>query len=316
MNTRIKFTPVALALLAMGASSVWAGEDGGDGRGGDRHHRAPPPPPTYASATVTDTQNNVANVGVNDELKNKASLSGGSLSGASGNIGVNIGAGDNNQQANAAALSAADASFVFDHATASASASQYNASNLTTNAGVTNSATLEGGSLSGASGNIGVNITAGNNNQQKNDLTASVANAKNTSASVSANQNSTSNTTTNSPVRIYQTTYETVTLRGGMSGDYQGSTVAWEPSSGRGDDHGRGGTEYGYEAGDIALAGCFTANIPVQTLSVNKLTTNTATLGGGSLQGASGNIGVNISAGTGNQQFNGLSIVAASATVK
>lgn len=312
MNTRTKITPVALALLAMGASSVWAGGEGGDGGGDGRHHHAPPPPPTYASAAVTDTQNNVANVGVNDELKNKASLSGGSLSGASGNIGVNIGAGDNNQQANAAALSAADASFVFDHVTASASASQYNASNLTTNAGVTNSATLVGGSLSGASGNIGVNITAGNNNQQKNDLTASVANAKNTSASVSANQNSTSNTTTNSPVRIYQTTYETVTLQGGMFGGYQGSTVAWEPSG----DHNRGGTEYGYEAGDIALAGCFTANIPVQTLSVNKLTTNTATLGGGSLQGASGNIGVNISAGTGNQQFNGLSIVAASATVK
>ena len=70
-----------------------------------------------------------------------------------------------------------------------------------------------------------------------------------------------------------------------------------------------GGTLAFNEAGDIRLSGSATWNsFSVETMWVP--TTNTANLSGNALQGASGNIGVNIAAGTNNQQYNGLSIAA------
>ena len=52
--------------------------------------------------------------------------------------------------------------------------------------------------------------------------------------------------------------------------------------------------------------------VPV-VVAVNLTTTNTALLGDNALQNASGNIGVNITSGTNNQQFNGMAMSATQA---
>jgi len=120
-----------------------------------------------STALVNDKQINGDNNVTNNESTNTATVNGNALNNASGNIGLNVTAGDNNQQANAAAFSAADASFVFGSSDAEVFATQAVVGNNVTNLGQTNAATLGGNALANASGNIGVNISAGNNNQQK-----------------------------------------------------------------------------------------------------------------------------------------------------
>ncbi len=145
MKSQFKNTPIALAVAAMFLSPIaFAGSstDGGQ-NGGNKNHD--PVSITKdislqqdiaikglllvggiaqidasSTAIVNDAQNSQNNSVQNGSAAtDKAIASGGStntstitnnaLSSASGNIGLNIGAGDNNQQANAAALSAADA---------------------------------------------------------------------------------------------------------------------------------------------------------------------------------------------------------------
>ena len=79
----------------------------------------------------------------NTNLTNKASADENAAREASGNIGVNIASGDNNQQDNAAALSSTDASFAFGMADGEVFVNQSNTYNTTLNSGVTNKASLE-----------------------------------------------------------------------------------------------------------------------------------------------------------------------------
>ena len=51
--------------------------------------------------------------------------------------------------------------------------------------------------------------------------------------------------------------------------------------------------------------------LAVPTVETVAAATNSATLSGSAFSGASGNIGVNVSAGTGNQQANSLSLAVA-----
>ena len=62
------------------------------------------------------------------------------------------------------------------------------------------------------------------------------------------------------------------------------------------------------ETGTIDLAGAITGNIPVLTTFAGNVTNN-ATVSG-SLNGATGNVGLNVAAGSGNQQANSLAIAA------
>lgn len=163
-------------------------------------------------AVVDDQQISYQNEVTNTESTNAASVNGNALNNAKGNIGVNVTSGDNNQQANAAAFSAADASFVFGASDAEIFARQHAEHNSTYNNGQTNTATLGGDALANASGNIGVNISAGNSNQQKNDLAASVAVARIGEASVHVIQQNDHNSTTNNPVRHEETQYHNVDL--------------------------------------------------------------------------------------------------------
>src|SRR5690606_41036693 len=135
-------------------------------------------------------QTTAGNTGNNSLLDNDAQIADDAAGGASGNLGFNVAAGDNNSQDNAAALSAADASFAFGMADAEIFNSQVGANNLTNNSGVTNDANVGGAAFNGASGNISVNVASGNNNAQRNSLAASVATSAYAQASVASDQTS------------------------------------------------------------------------------------------------------------------------------
>lgn len=238
MKSQFKYTPMVLALAAMFLSPAVLADGKGnhdavsikkkvsleqdveiDGRvrvGGYIDINA------SSVAVVDDKQVTGANIVDNNEVTNAATVGGNALNNAAGNIGVNVTAGDNNQQANAAALAAADASFVFASSDAEVFATQAAFGNNTTNLGNTNTATLGGSALANASGNIGVNISAGNSNQQKNDMAASVAAARMATATVQANQMNGGNHTTNNPIAQEEVQYVDVNLALNAAGGYLG----------------------------------------------------------------------------------------------
>src|SRR5690606_38908933 len=181
-----------------------------------------------AAIAVVDGRQTIAeNDGDNDILDNTASIADDAGGGASGNLGFNVAAGDNNAQDNAAALSAADASFAFGMADAEIFNSQIGAANTTDNAGVANDANLGGAAFSGASGNININVASGNNNAQRNSLAASVATSAYAQASVASDQVSTGNFTANAGSMEDVTDTVTFTLGGTMSGA-DGSAASYE----------------------------------------------------------------------------------------
>lgn len=321
MKNQRLLTPLAMALTAVLSISAHAnGSSGYDG----------------ASAIINDAQVNQYNSVNNQGTENTASVNG-SLSGASGNVGANVAAGDNNQQANAAAIATSDALFVFGGALGGASAQasvdvyQQNNNNNVTNVGVPNTAALNN-SGAGASGNLGINIAAGTSNQQKNDMAiASSETAYTAAATVDINQNSVGNNTSNLATVEYSSQQVTLTLE--ASGGYEGVsdqigdvypdiwTSTPHPSGsanghfdldtetqGGTDLNGDGGALAFTEQGDIELEGTVSGYLPVVS-GFNEAVINTASLNG-SLAGVSGNVGINIAAGSGNQQSNSLVIAA------
>lgn len=323
-----------------------------------------------AIAIVDNAQYNAGNSGENVTHTNDASVGDSALGGASGNLGLNIGAGDNNQQDNAAALSATDASFAFGMADAEVFVNQQGMSNGTLNWGSTNTSSISGDAFSGASGNIGANVTSGNNNQQKNAMAASVATTDFAQASVSSDQASSGNETANVPYQDVQYTSVQVTLTGSGSGSYEGSGSGsanlglsgavdqigdvypdvWGNSAnddpttshptdgsllghvdldtetqGGSDLNGDGGAlAFGYtddssasgdvdfqESGDLDLDSISLSGTVYYAQNLYTMTSNMASLGDNAFNGASGNIGINISAGTGNQQANSLAMAVA-----
>src|SRR5690606_14293534 len=171
-----------------------------------------------AIALIDNRQANTDNSATNRLVTNDAAIEEDVGTAASGNLQFNVAAGDNNVQDNAAALSAADASFAFGLADAEIFVNQYGAANVTSNVGVTNSAAMAGNAFSDAAGNIGVNIAAGNNNEQKNALAASVATSAYAQSSVSSNQVSTGNVTSNEGYVEEMTDSVEVALSGTISG--------------------------------------------------------------------------------------------------
>lgn len=306
-----------------------------------------------AIAIVDNRQKNHDNIGLNYLLDNDASIEDDVGSNASGNLGFNVAAGDNNQQDNAAALAATDASFVFGMADGEVFVNQLGHDNSTVNLGSPNSASIGGNAFNTASGNIGVNVTAGNNNQQKNALAASVATSRYSQASVDSSQYSKDNQTANTGyVDSYTDTID-ISLTGPVSGTYEGDSRGnayqandFYPDTWNGLTH-TGGSQTGHidydgqaqgavlnpyrtdesgpngepiggfafdtdshEMGDVALDATLSGQVAV-TQWIVVMATNDASLSGGAFQNASGNIGVNVSAGTGNQQANSLAMAVA-----
>lgn len=311
MRTQFILKPLAFALAAALSAGAYAAPNNG------------------GNASIQDSQDNHGNY-VNNEGTENTALVDGSLGSASGNVGVNVAAGDNNQQANAGAIAVADAFLVFGvAASADIGVDQSARNNVLDNYSVPNSATLSN-SANGASGNVGVNIAAGNYNQQKNDMAIGVseaAYAANASVNVSqmSNDNNTNNYATWTPGEVQ------VTLSGGFEGNYSGQSDQignvypdiWTGDShpgggpdghfdldsatqGGSDLNGDGGALAFNEAGSLGLQGSVSGFIPV-VAGFQAPVTNNASLNN-SLNGASGNVGVNIAAGGGNQQSNSLAV--------
>ncbi len=132
----------------------------------------------FAHAMVFSSQETGINLGTDDgyadnQLFYTASASDNVLASASGNIGLNVAAGVGNAQTNALAASVNSSGTI---AKATADSEQFTIWNtLAAECDLDNTAFLSGNALSGAVGNIGVNIAAGVGNAQHNGLAIAVA---------------------------------------------------------------------------------------------------------------------------------------------
>jgi hypothetical protein len=132
----------------------------------------------FAHAMVFSSQTTGINLGTDDghadnQLFYTASATDDVLSGASGNIGLNVAAGVGNAQTNALAASVNSSGTI---AKATADSEQFTIWNtLAAECDLDNTAYLSGNALSGAVGNIGVNVAAGVGNAQHNGLAIAVA---------------------------------------------------------------------------------------------------------------------------------------------
>ncbi|MCL1139963.1 hypothetical protein [Shewanella pneumatophori] len=282
-------------------------------------------------AVVDNVQTTGANGVGNSYVENSSSISGSAFNNASGNIGVNQAAGDYNVQGNSAALASIDQSFAFGSGDAEIFSTQRGSFNLTNNYATTNDASIKGDAFKGASGNIGVNIAAGGNNIQANNMAASAHNGSLGEASVSNSQVSAHNGINNESVVQNSAESVEVTLGFGAIGGYSGTseqTGSYYPeiwkddgSHANGDDAelwghldmdannptGDSGLTF-EEEGVIGLLGVVSGELPFYIETVTQKTTNTASLSGNAFQNASGNIGVNMASGNGNLQSNNLSL--------
>lgn len=297
MNANMKRTLMALTVAALfGTSAVYAHDDGhskGNSHStnvtiskqvslnsnvnisGDPRVNGALNINAAAVAIEEGSQSSAGNGVMNQDATSNHSKIGGNVgSNSSGNIGANVASGDNNAQANSAAIAAAGAGSNTDTITtqnctshdcggnsdpsaspggmadAEAFADQATAFDMVDNAGTTNSSHVGGNAFKSASGNIGVNVASGDDNQQLNGLAASTTqNNVYANATASTDQHSIGNVTMN----------------------------------------GAGG-----------LNPCDEQN-----------TANTASLSGSAFANASGNIGVNVAAGTGNLQANTLAMAVA-----
>ncbi len=142
------------------------------------------------------------------------------IAGGAGNLGVNVTSGENNQQDNAAAIAAADATFLQGGSTnAQVSVNQSVWNNSINVNGATYTAST--GTITGNAGNTGVNVSSGVSDVQKNGLAISSGHSRLAAASSAALQETYAITTTahygrdvNGPV---QTTY--TSNLGGITGN-------------------------------------------------------------------------------------------------
>jgi hypothetical protein len=253
---------------------------------------------------------------------NETGLYGNVLQNASGNIGVNEAAGINNQQNNSLAIATAannDSEGYPIGATANVSATQTMALDGT-NQGypyywfwsyANNAAGLGSNALEGASGNIGANMASGNSNQQSNNTALShTSNAENSmtdyaDAHAGANQLALGNGTMDTNVQ------DSATVNGNAARHASGN-VAINVVAGA-----QNQQENGLAMASIASPKAMgNASAPVQQVAyLNGGCTAgsmyNSKVSGNALQGATGNIGLNVASGNGNQQVNTLAIASA-----
>lgn len=132
-------------------------------------------PSTSADAESFSLQQSLNNTfspdSTTNDVVNSAQLLGNVLADATGNIGVNIAVGAFHAQDNSLALGSATGNTVL--AQSLANTVQEVSFGRTFHVDTVNSVTLGDNVLSGANGNIGLNITAGTNNLQRNTLVIS-----------------------------------------------------------------------------------------------------------------------------------------------
>lgn len=188
---------------------------------------------------------------------------------------------------------------------------------------------------SGFSGNIGVNVVAGNNNAQANQLALAENSGVMALATASSNQSVHGNLSVGQGST--QDASMEVTLTGSASGEYEGIadqrgdvyldtwTGPTHPAGnntghidvdgevqGAQDDLGDGGAFVFTELGTIHLGEIeLTGSLPVVNVVPNAVVNN-ASLTGDAFSDASGNIAINVAAGNGNLQGNALAIASIS----
>ena len=229
MKPSMAIKPLVFAIAAVMAVAVQAGQNDrrDDHHNGHHHnngHHTPPPTkiPVYATANAWDSQSSTDNTITNQGTINEAEMNQSAV-GASGNVGVNVAAGNGNQQVNAAAIanaasdSSQDNSFVFGTAEATADVRQYSNGNRVDNWSTQSSAIMSG-SADGAEGNVGVNIAGGDLNQQKNTMAIANTHAPlgNATATASADQDGPGLVVNNSADRTYRV--DTLTFTKSASG--------------------------------------------------------------------------------------------------
>ncbi|UJF21782.1 hypothetical protein [Shewanella sp. OMA3-2] len=282
-------------------------------------------------AVVENVQETSANLVENYYHDNDAEISGNAFENSSGNIGVNQAAGDFNAQSNSAALASIDAGFAFGSGDAEIFSTQMGGFNGVWNEASTNTSTINGASFMNATGNIGVNVAAGNNNIQANNMAASSYNGRLGEASVSNVQSTGHNGTMNMGVVQNDVEYINVDLALNGEGTYDGTSALAEPYypeiilDGNGGHNSGPGSVDGHidfdtdnptgasvmtfnEEGDLDLNGTVSGQLPFFIQTVVQKSNNSSLLAGSAFQNASGNIGVNLASGTGNLQSNNLAL--------
>lgn len=319
MKPTMALKPLVFALAAVMAVAAQAGERQHGGHNGG-HDNDPSPLLALlinagAGATVIDTQGSGGNGVLNQNTRNNGTMDN-SANGSQGNLGANVAAGDGNQQDNVAAIATADERFIFGSAVAVSSATQTNTGNIVNNFSTQNNANLTN-SANNSSGNIGVNVTAGDFNQQKNNLAIAVSGGRVAVASAAANQTSTGLSVNNTADRTY--TKETLGGAFAAYGQYEGEGHGYVERKDDKPGHGGGWDDRGgnkpqkdkltfTEEGSFVLGGVYTYQVLKPTGWANPVVNNANM--SNSLNGVSGNVGANVSAGSSNQQSNSLSIAA------
>ncbi|MNB97608.1 hypothetical protein D3C75_448400 [compost metagenome] len=275
MNPTTALKPLAFALAAVMAFAAQADPVQGNGQGNNPQPDSPSLDQILqitsgAGAAVLDSQESSDSRVVNRGTQNDAKIEN-SLNNSNGNMGANVAAGNGNQQDNAAALATADEAFIFGSAVTVSSATQRSTGNTARNHSNTNNTSLNNAGNSG-SGNIGINVTTGDFNQQKNNLAIAVSGGRVAQAAAAANQSTTGLNVTNNANHDDSTQTDFATV------------------------------------GVLGLAGVTTQQV-ITPEGWKAPVTNNASITG-SMNNFSGNGGANVSSGVGNQQSNSLSIAA------
>lgn len=238
-----------------------------------------------AMTTQLSTQNVAVSVGSN----NRAVVDGG-FAGAGGNIGVNVAAGNGNMQKNNLAVASAPSRV----SVASVQNVQSSKNNTSVSSGLveqvnnTVQVNLTGG-VSGSYSGTASGTTAGQSDQI-GDVYPDVWSGAEPHPSATASQ-------------IAHIDLDSE-AQGAQDLNNDGGALAFNNE----------GTYAGTEAGTASLSGAFSGEV-ITTSTIVHQSNNNAHLRGDSLNGASGNIGVNIASGNGNLQNNSLSMAVAHAPV-
>lgn len=214
---------------------------------------------------------------------------------------------------------------------------QFATENYVENKGNHNNASISADSLNNSAGNLGANVASGNGNVQANNFAVSYGKDANLAVStVNNHQFSSSNDTVNKSLKEKSTTEKVqVSLSGNINdGKYQGNSEQtnnvypeiWQGGA-EGSNHGDGKTYWGHadfddqaksgqdgkfkfaESGTIDLGKVtLKGNLAVINHTTGRVNVNNASISSGSLNNASGNVGVNVAAGTNNMQSNSLAL--------
>ncbi|HOO40199.1 MAG TPA: hypothetical protein PK425_07750 [Syntrophales bacterium] len=277
------------------------------------------------------------NMTFNYESDNNATVAGSSMTNFTGNLGVNVAAGNSNAQSNIATYAAGEADASLTRAVIFSVQKAMN--NLTKNEGSANNAAVASDVLNGATGNVGLNVAAGSNNAQTNMTSIATAPAKVGMALAYVQQKSLENMTCNGPTFKPEVINAEVNLS--LSGTvnfpdtpftiYQADNFyldTWDgpqtdplhPASNftghidmDGDidnavmnpwDSSVGGIAFETVIPDAQLSGTVSGTTPVVISVLNKATVNNAAISANTLSNLTGNFGINVAAGSNNLQAN------------